>query len=228
MLAGQAELWLRAGPRAHRGRRARPELADFGIRTADPPMQGLSLDRDAALPLALQLLSQSFAAPDLRLDERHLRTMGVRARCDPFHTDALVPGDQPPQAHDRSPRVRKRRQSGDYPKRLKRRAYRLVVHGDVAGVEDLRRNLSDWLDWMGFVDAGTQARLDRYLGYYEPYAPSHNTFDADKSLQEEVRTWRERSRSPSSESGRARSSRPTAISRGRGRSSSHEAESRRD
>ena len=62
-----------------------------------------------------------------------------------------------------------------------------MVHGDVAGVESLRRNLSDWLDWMGLIDAGTQARLDRYLGYYEPYATSHDALDVDEKLQEEVR-----------------------------------------
>ncbi|RYF67904.1 MAG: NADPH-dependent FMN reductase, partial [Comamonadaceae bacterium] len=75
----------------------------------------------------------------------------------------------------------------DYPKHVAGRAYGVVVHGDVAGVEDLRRNLSDWLDWMGLIDAGTQARLDRYIGYYAPYATSHDALDADLDMQEEVR-----------------------------------------
>ena len=75
----------------------------------------------------------------------------------------------------------------DYPKHLAGRVYGLVVHGDVAGVEGSRRALSDWLDWMGFIDAGTQARLDRYIGYYEPYATSHEALDKDVSIQEEVR-----------------------------------------
>lgn len=74
-----------------------------------------------------------------------------------------------------------------YPKHLDGRVYGVVVHGDVAGVEGLRRNLCDWLDWMGLIDAGTQARLDRYIGYYEPYATSHDTLDADADVQEEVR-----------------------------------------
>jgi hypothetical protein len=47
--------------------------------------------------------------------------------------------------------------------------------------------LSDWLDWMGLIDAGSQARLDRYVGYYEPYATSHDALDADMPLQAEVR-----------------------------------------
>ena len=74
-----------------------------------------------------------------------------------------------------------------YPKHLAGRAYGVVVHGDVAGIEDTRRALSDWLDWMGLVEAGPQSRLDRYIGYYEPYATSHEALDRDKDVQEEVR-----------------------------------------
>ena len=75
----------------------------------------------------------------------------------------------------------------DYPKHVAGRVYGLVVHGDVAGIEGSRRSLSDWLDWMGLIDAGAQARLDRYVGYYEPYATSHDTLDADQAMQAEVR-----------------------------------------
>jgi multimeric flavodoxin WrbA len=78
-------------------------------------------------------------------------------------------------------------QGWKYPKHLSDRVYGLVVHGDVGGVEPSRRALSDWLDWMGLVDAGEQARLDRYVGYYEPYATSHESLDADKAVQEETR-----------------------------------------
>lgn len=66
-------------------------------------------------------------------------------------------------------------------------AYVLIVHGDVAGIEQSRRAVSDWLDWMGFVAAGAQARLDRYIGYAEPYATSHETLDRDAAMQEESR-----------------------------------------
>jgi len=75
----------------------------------------------------------------------------------------------------------------DYPKHLAGRVYGLVVHGDVAGIEGSRRGLSDWLDWMGLIDAGSKARLDRFVGYYEPYATSHDTLDADQDMQAEVR-----------------------------------------
>ncbi|MDB5801074.1 MAG: NADPH-dependent reductase [Rhodocyclales bacterium] len=74
-----------------------------------------------------------------------------------------------------------------YPKHLEGRVYGLVVHGDVAGIEGVRQGLSDWLDWMGLVDAGTQSRLDRYVGYYESYAESHEALDRDEAMQEEVR-----------------------------------------
>ena len=75
----------------------------------------------------------------------------------------------------------------DYPQHLAGRAYGVIVHGDVAGIEGSRRALSDWLDWMGFIDAGSVARLDRYIGYYEPYATSHLTLDKDVAIQEETR-----------------------------------------
>lgn len=74
-----------------------------------------------------------------------------------------------------------------YPKHLAGRAYGLVVHGDVAGIEGVRRGLSDWLDWMGLVDAGALSRLDRFIGYYESYAESHEALDRDLAMQQEVR-----------------------------------------
>lgn len=75
----------------------------------------------------------------------------------------------------------------DYPKHLAGRAYGLVVHGDVAGIESTRRSLSDWLDWMGLISASPTSQLDRFVGYYEPYASSHDTLDHDTAFQEEVR-----------------------------------------
>ena len=75
----------------------------------------------------------------------------------------------------------------NYPKHLAGRVYGVIVHGDVAGIEGSRRALADWLDWMGLIDAGPRARLDRYIGYYEPYATSHDALDTDLPLWEEVR-----------------------------------------
>ncbi len=75
----------------------------------------------------------------------------------------------------------------DYPKHVAGRAYGVVVHGDVAGVEAHRRNLTDWLEWMGLIDAGVAAKLDRYIGYFEPYFNSHDALDRDQLVQEETR-----------------------------------------
>jgi multimeric flavodoxin WrbA len=74
-----------------------------------------------------------------------------------------------------------------YPKHLAGRAFGVVVHGDVAGIESVRRSLCDWLEWMGLRDAGGKAKLDRYVGYYEPYATSHRALDEDTDVAEEVR-----------------------------------------
>jgi hypothetical protein len=60
-------------------------------------------------------------------------------------------------------------------------------HGDGAGVDSQRRNQPDWLHWMGLNGAGQQGVLDRYVGYYESYAESHDTLDRDRAVQEEVR-----------------------------------------
>ncbi|MFN0008303.1 MAG: flavodoxin family protein [Planctomycetota bacterium] len=75
----------------------------------------------------------------------------------------------------------------DYPKHLAGRAFSVVVHGDAAGVETLRQNLCDWLTDMGLVQAGPSSALGRYIGYYEPYATSHDELDEDKGFQVEVR-----------------------------------------
>jgi multimeric flavodoxin WrbA len=75
----------------------------------------------------------------------------------------------------------------DYPKHLAGRAYGVVVHGDSEGAGDVCRALCDWLDAMGLIGAGAASRLDRYIGYYQPYATSHEALDADTAIQDEVR-----------------------------------------
>ena len=75
----------------------------------------------------------------------------------------------------------------DYPKHLAGRAFAVVVHGDAAGVENLRRILCDWLTDLELIQAGPSAAVGRYLGYYEPYATSHDDLDRDRDFQEEVR-----------------------------------------
>lgn len=61
------------------------------------------------------------------------------------------------------------------------------MHGDAVGAETLRRNLHDWLCDMELVPAGGDANIDRYIGYYEPYATSHDALDHDESMRQEVR-----------------------------------------
>jgi hypothetical protein len=39
---------------------------------------------------------------------------------------------------------------------------------------------------MHLIEAGA-ASIDRYVGYYEPYATSHQALDRDEGFQEEVR-----------------------------------------
>ena len=54
-------------------------------------------------------------------------------------------------------------------------------------MEAHRRNLTDRLEWLGLIDAGAAAKLDRHIGYYEPYYNSHDALDKDRAVQEEVR-----------------------------------------
>ncbi len=75
----------------------------------------------------------------------------------------------------------------DYPRHLAGRVFSVVVHGDVEGAENVRRSISDWLCFMHLCPAGPTAELDRYIGYWKPYATSHADLDADTALQEEVR-----------------------------------------
>jgi multimeric flavodoxin WrbA len=75
----------------------------------------------------------------------------------------------------------------DFPRHLAGRSYSVVVHGDSAGTENLRRCLSDWLNDMHLVQAGTDACLDRFIDYFGPYATSHDALDHDAALHEEVR-----------------------------------------
>ncbi len=75
----------------------------------------------------------------------------------------------------------------DYPRHLAGRMFSVVAHGDTVGAEGVRRILHDWLTSMELIPAGAVAELDRYIGYWEPYATSHDALDDDEAIQEEVR-----------------------------------------
>lgn len=74
-----------------------------------------------------------------------------------------------------------------YPRHLAGRVFSIVTHGDSAGAGDLRRALTDWLTDMHLRPAGDTALIDRYIGYYRPYAMSHAELDRDDALFVEVR-----------------------------------------
>lgn len=78
-------------------------------------------------------------------------------------------------------------QGWDYPRHLAGRVFSVIVHGDVEGAENVRRSLSDWLRFMKLESAGSSAELDRYIGYWKPYATNHEELDKDEEVQEEVR-----------------------------------------
>ena len=73
-----------------------------------------------------------------------------------------------------------------YPRHLAGRAFAVVAHGDSQGHEDLRRSLSQWLKDIGMTQAGDAAAFDTLIGYYEPYATSHDKLDASPEVFTEV------------------------------------------
>jgi len=73
-----------------------------------------------------------------------------------------------------------------FPKHLAGRAFGVVCHGDSAGPENLRRSLVDWLTDLGMVQAGPLAAIDTWIGWYEPYATSHDDLDRDRSIFTQV------------------------------------------
>jgi multimeric flavodoxin WrbA len=74
-----------------------------------------------------------------------------------------------------------------YPRHLAGRAFAVVAHGDAAGPETLRRSLVDWLGDIGMIESGKSSQLDRFVGYYAPYATSHAALDGDEALFVEVK-----------------------------------------
>ena len=74
-----------------------------------------------------------------------------------------------------------------YPRHLAGRVFSVIVHGDTVGVENLRRMLADWLTDMGLIAAGSSAIVGSYIGYYKPYATSHDELDKERDFHEEVR-----------------------------------------
>jgi multimeric flavodoxin WrbA len=78
-------------------------------------------------------------------------------------------------------------QGWPYPRHLAGRVFSVVVHGDAAGTENLRRILSDWMEDIGMIPSGHLGHIDRYVGYLAPYATSHEDLDRDVDFQEDTR-----------------------------------------
>jgi multimeric flavodoxin WrbA len=74
-----------------------------------------------------------------------------------------------------------------YPRHLAGRAFAVVVHGDTQGAESLRHNLHSWLVEMALEPAGAASSFDRYIGYYRPYATSHDDLDREPAVFLETR-----------------------------------------
>lgn len=75
----------------------------------------------------------------------------------------------------------------DYPKHLKGRTFSVIVHGDAVGANELKLALTEWLQEMELISAGSIANISRYVGYLEPYATSHEALDQDQDLMDEVK-----------------------------------------
>jgi multimeric flavodoxin WrbA len=76
----------------------------------------------------------------------------------------------------------------DYPKHLAGRAFSVVVHGDSTGIQDVRRNLVDWLNDLQLIQAGSGGVASSYIGYYGTYAESHDELDKNQDFMIEVET----------------------------------------
>ena len=106
--------------------------------------------------------------------------------------DRLVCADggnpDPTTTHIKDPAMAKalELQGWGYPKHLAGRAFSVVTHGDAAGPENLRRMLTDWLTDMELIPAPRIAQIDTWIGWYEPYATSHDELDRDTDLLTEV------------------------------------------
>jgi len=106
--------------------------------------------------------------------------------------DRLVCADggnpDPTTTHGKTPAEAKalELQGWHYPRHLAGRAFALVVHGDTAGVDLLTAALHGWLSDMHLIPAD-DGIIGRYLGYYQPYATSHDALDDDAALMEETR-----------------------------------------
>ena len=102
--------------------------------------------------------------------------------------DRLVCADggnpDPTTTHGKDPAAAKALELGGwpYPRHLAGRAFAVIAHGDSQGHEGVREALVQWLSSIGMHQAGTSAAVDTLIGYYEPYATSHDKLDAQRDV----------------------------------------------
>jgi multimeric flavodoxin WrbA len=107
--------------------------------------------------------------------------------------DRLVCADggnpDPTSTHGKNPEEAKALELNgwSYPRHLGGRTFAVIVHGDAEGADSVRRALHDWLADMNLFPSGETAVFDRYIGYYKPYAVSHDELDHDEAIFEETR-----------------------------------------
>lgn len=75
----------------------------------------------------------------------------------------------------------------NYPRHLQGRVFSVIVHGDTMGVDDLKNSITSWLNEMMLIPSSVYGQIGRYIGYYGPYAESHDELDKDHALFEEVK-----------------------------------------
>jgi multimeric flavodoxin WrbA len=73
-----------------------------------------------------------------------------------------------------------------YPRHLAGRGFAVVAHGDSQGHESVREALVEWLSGNGLIQAGDFAAVDTLIGYYEPYATSHDKLDGSPEVFADV------------------------------------------
>jgi multimeric flavodoxin WrbA len=94
----------------------------------------------------------------------------------------------PTSTHGKDPAAAKAIQLAGWnnPQHLAGRRFAVITHGEWAGAETLRHSLHDWLCDMGLEPVN--ADLERYIGYHEPAASSHDALDRDPDLIVDTRS----------------------------------------
>ena len=205
-----AKLAQRAIARAARlrGRLPRPLAADVRVRPRHLSVQGVRVDRAAALPLAVLVLPEPRARPDAGLDERDLSALGRGARRDDRYAGQLVPGADGAEADDRPPGLRRRRQPGPDAARAARTRAREGARAGGLGLSEAPRRprvlggrarrrggrraaaaiLCDWLDRHGARPGRRRAARSAATSATTSRTPrATTTSTATRDLQAEVR-----------------------------------------